>query len=129
MNWRLRKKPASPLGEAARAKREPDRAKPQEGRVRVSRFDETCDPHPELLFAAAFGRSLELPVAEDDNSGSGACAPVFNVVRPLLYQAVGSDPEFRKRVHRRLTHFCHGLLGTPPRNLAILPRMYQARAW
>ena len=51
------------------------------------------------------------PVAEDDNSGSGACAPVFNGVRPLLYQVVGSDPEFRKRVHRRLTHFCHGLLG------------------
>ena len=49
-------------------------------------------------------------MAEDDDSGSGACAPVFYGVRPLLYQVVGSDPEFRKRVHRRLTHFCLGLL-------------------
>src|SRR5438552_10084049 len=27
-------------------------------------------------------------------------------VRPLFYQVVGSDPEFRKRCTRRLTHFC-----------------------
>src|SRR5207248_433027 len=41
----------------------------------------------------------------EGNSGSGACAPVFHGVRPLLYQSDGSDPEFRKRVHRRLTRY------------------------
>src|SRR5947207_15199835 len=44
--------------------------------------------------------------AEDDDSGSGASCTVFSGVRPLFYQVVGSDPEFRKRCTRRLTHFC-----------------------
>src|SRR5688500_15924002 len=48
--------------------------------------------------------------AEDGNFGSDACAPIFSGVGPLLYQLFGTDPELRKWVHRRLTHFCHGLL-------------------
>ena len=35
-------------------------------------------------------------MAEDDNSGSDTCAPIFRGVRPLLYQFFGSDPEFVK---------------------------------
>jgi cobalt-zinc-cadmium efflux system membrane fusion protein len=47
-----------PLGEGA--KREPDRAKPKQ-RVRVSRFDENCDPHPPLRGALSQGeRVLQL---------------------------------------------------------------------
>src|SRR5437868_141710 len=41
----------------------------------------------------------------EENSGSGECARVFHGVRPLLYQLVGSDPEFRKRVHTRPTRY------------------------
>src|SRR5947207_15000385 len=44
--------------------------------------------------------------AEDDDSGSGASCTVFSGLRPLFYQVVGSDPEFRKRCTKRLTHFC-----------------------